>query len=118
MDRYNKLADFEKAALDKLYEYLGFNEIVSFERYLEYMFLNAKENITFANVFNHTIKNIVVAFWHDYPEYKNNYVKVFWVDPKQISKFTETGSKFDLDPRGLLRHYVKNNFRKLFTTKR
>jgi hypothetical protein len=117
IERYNKCNIVEKAALDKMYEYLGFNEIVSFEEYLEYMFKNTKENISFNHMFNHAIKHIVETFWVDYPDYKkNNYIKVFWIRPEDIAKYTAVGSKDDFDPKGVLRHYVKNNFRKLIDT--
>lgn len=118
-DRYNKYSELEKTALKRLYEYLGFNEIVSFNEYLEYIFLNAKDKIKFDNILNHSIKHIVTSFWNDYPKYKaNNYIKIFWIDYKQINKFTEVGGKLELDPLGLLRHYVKTNFKKLMASKK
>lgn len=118
MDRYNKLADYEKTALDRLYIYLGFNEVASFEKYLEYIFQNAKESIKFIYIFNQAIKNIIVAFWSKYPEYKKGYISTLWIDPKDIMKYTECGSKYDLDPRGVIRDFVKHNFNMLVRIKR
>ena len=119
MDRYEKCKPHEKAALDQLFEYLGFNEVTSFEEYLKYMFLNTKENISFAHMFNHAIKHIVESFWQVSPEYKkNNYIKVFWIKPEEFSKYTKVGDPNDLDPKGVLRHFVKHNFSRILSTKK
>lgn len=117
LDRYNKCSQIEKKSLDILYEYLGFNEIVSLEQYLEFMYKNAKENISFDHILNHTLKHIVISFWNDNPEYKNSYVTAFWINPCDIEKYTKVGSSVEYDPKGLLRHYVKHNFRKLYDSK-
>lgn len=118
MERYNKCNSVEKKALDRLYEYLGFNEIVSFDEFLNFVFMNAKGTIPFTQVFNHTLKHIITSFWGAYPEYKNNYIKTFWIKPEDFDSYTETGSKLDYDPKGVVRHFVKENYNKLVATKR
>lgn len=118
MERYNICSKSEKKALDRMYEYFGFNEIVSFEEFLNYFFTNAKGTIPFAQVFNHTLKHIVTSFWDAYPEYRNNYIKTFWIKPEEFGRYTETGSALDFDPKGVVRHFVKESFRKLAATKR
>ena len=115
--RYTRCSAVEKDALDRLYVYLGFNEIVSMQEYLDFMFKNAKENIAFPHILNHTLKHIVTSFWNDYPEYRGNYISIFWVNPEDVKVCTETGCKNEYDPKGLIRHYVKNNFKKLYATK-
>lgn len=118
MERYNQCKQYEKKALDRLYEYLGFNEIISFDEFLGFVFKNAKGTIPFMQVFNHTLKHIVTSFWEAYPEYRNNYIKVFWIKPEEFDRYTEVGSKIEYDPKGVLRHFVKESYRKLFSTKR
>lgn len=118
MERYNSCTSVEKHCLDRLYEYLGFNEIVSFEEYLSFMFLNAKVYVSFPHIFNHTIKHIVTSFWESYPEYKNNYIKTFWIKPDEIDKFVEVGSANEFDPKGLVRFFIKSNFKRLVATKK
>lgn len=118
MERYNSCNNIEKHALDVLYNYLGFNDIVSFEEYIDFMFLNAKGCITFAHIFNHSIKHIVMSFWESYPEYKGNYIKTFWIKPEEIDRYVEVGSKDEFDPKGVLRFFVKNSFKRLVATKK
>ena len=118
MERYNKCNSVEKKALDRLYEYLGFNEIVSFDEFLNFVFMNAKGTIPFVQVFNHTLKHIITSFWDAYPEYKNNYIKTFWIKPEDFYSYTEPGSELDYDPKGVVRHFVKENYNKLVATKR
>jgi hypothetical protein len=118
IDRYKKLDKHGKYALDRLYEYLGFNEVTTFEKYLDFVFLNTIETISFDQILNHTLKHIVMSFWNDNPDYKNSYITAFWINPSDIKRYVEVGSKDEYDPKGLIRHYVKSNFKKLFATKR
>lgn len=118
MERFNRCSQAEKEALEIMFEYLGFNEVTTFEKYIDFMFLNAKENITFPHVFNHTLKHIVMSFWDAHPEYRNSYIKTFWIKPEDIKKYTDVGSKLEYDPKGMLRFYVKENFNCLYNTKK
>ena len=119
MERYNKCNALQKQILDKLYEYLGFNEIVSFEEYLNFMFLNAKSGVGFDHIVNHTLEHIVKSFWKDYPQYReNNYIRHFWIKQNDFMSHLAAGSADEYDPKGLIRYFVKENFNKLVATKR
>jgi len=119
MERYNKCDTMQKKILDVLYEYLGFNEIVSFEEYIDFMFLNAKSGVGFSHIVNHTLEHIVKSFWVDYPQYRDNkYIKYFWIKQYDFLNHFKTGSDVEYDPKGILRAFVKDNFKKLVATKR
>jgi hypothetical protein len=119
MERYNLCKQYEKEALDRLYEYLGFNEIISFEEFLDFVFMNAKGTIPFAQIFNFTLRHIVTSFWLAYPEYKTGYIKTFWINPEEfVDKYTKVGTPLDFDSKGLLKYFVKTNYKELVKTKR
>lgn len=119
IDRYNLCDQQQKEILDRLYWYLGFNEIIPFDKYINFIFFNTKSGIAFDHVINHTLEHIVKSFWKDYPEYYNsNYIKHFWISQDKLMKCTSTGDPDEFDPKGLIRFYIKNNFNKLATTKR
>lgn len=115
MDRYNLLNSRQKQILDRVYEYLGFNEIVSFEEYIKYFFLNVKYGTNFDHMLNRNFDHIVSSFVKDYPEYKG--FKCYWLTEKNALDHMKTGEKEDFDPKGLLRFYVKKVYRKLSATK-
>lgn len=118
MDRYNQCNNYQKKILDTLYVYLGFNEVASFEEYIKYMFFNTKDGIVFIHVLNHTLAHIATLFKQDFPEYKDNYIQYLWLEERNAISHFSTGSDIEYDPKGLLRYYVKNHFRKLVATKR
>lgn len=119
MERYKACSPSQKEILDKLFWYLGFNEATSFECYIEYIFKNARQSVDFVHIINHAIAHIVKNFWKAYPEYHhNNYIKFLWLNEKDIMNHMHTGSPVDFDPKGLLRLYIINNFKKLNETKR
>jgi hypothetical protein len=119
MDRYKACSESQKEILDKLFWYLGFNEVTTFENYIEFMFKNAKSSVEFVHVVNHTLQHIVTNFWDAYPIYhKNNYIKFLWLNEKDMMNHMCAGSEIDFDPKGLLRLFVINNFKKLVDTKR
>lgn len=118
MERYNSCTPQQKEILDKLYWYLGFNEVCSFENYIEFMFKNAKSSVEFVHVVNHTLKHIVTNFWSQYPAYhKSQYIKFLWLNERDMMSHMCTGSELDYDPKGLLRLFVINNFNRLRDTK-
>jgi hypothetical protein len=116
MERYNLCNAYEKKALDSIYEYLGFNEVVSFEVFLDFVFYNSVGTISFNQIFNRMLKHIVTSFWEDHPEYNNTYIKIFWINPIDIDDYTKPGKELSYDPKGILRSYVKSNFKKLART--
>lgn len=118
MERYNLCKPNERKILDNLYNYLGFSDIISFDRFIDFMFANTKGTIPFVQVLNHTLKHIVTSFWEAYPEYKNNYIKTFWIKLDEFDSYVEVGNPLEYDPKGILRYFVKNNFNKLSCTKR
>lgn len=115
MDRYNICNSRQKSILDKIYEYLGFNEIVSFEEYLHYFFLNVKSGTNFDHMLNRNFDHIITSFKKDYPEYRD--FRCYWLTEKNALDHMKTGEKEEYDPSGLLRFYVKNHYRKLSKTK-
>ena len=118
MERYNACSSSQKEILDKLFWYLGFNEVTSFEGYIEFMFKNAKSSVSFVHIVNHTLKHIVTNFWNQYPLYhKTNYIRFLWLNENDMMNHMCTGSEIDYDPKGLLRLFVINNFNKLKETK-
>ena len=118
MHRYDICEQNEKEALHRLYDYLGFNEVTSFNNFLEFFFAKTKITITFEQVFNHFLKHIVTSFWADYPRYRSNYIKMFWIKPKDYIESMTVGSNIEYDPKGIIRLFVKNNYDKLVNTKR
>ena len=119
MERYDMCDKEQKEILDKIFWYLGFNEVTTFEKYIDFIFYNTKQGIRFDHIINHVLEHIVKSFWKDFPEYYvNNYIRYFWIKQNDFSKHLETGSSDEYDPKGLIRLYVKNNFDKLVKTKR
>lgn len=117
MERYNSCTDSQKEILNKLYWYLGFNEATTFDVYIQFIFKNVKQNTSFEHLINHVLAHIVTNFWHVYPQYRHGYIKYNWINENDFIKYTTPG-KGDYDPKGLLRLYVKNNFKYLLETKR
>ena len=118
MERYTACSSYQKEILDKLFWYLGFNEVTSFEDYIEYIFKNARVSVDFIHILNHAIAHIVQSFWSVYPEYhKSNYIKFMWLEEKDMIDHMCAGSPIDFDPKGLLRLFVINNFKKFNETK-
>ena len=119
MERYSICSLAQKEILDKLFEYLGFNEVTSFEDYIEYIFKNAKQCITFEHIVNHAIRHIVTHFWREYPQYHDSkYVKYLWLSEKDMIEHFSTGSSIEFDPKGIIRLFIKDNFYKVFDSKR
>ena len=118
MERYNNCSSAQKEILNRLYEYLGFNEIVSFEEFIDFIFLNAKYGIAFEHTVNHTLEHIIRSMWIDYPNYyEEKYIKHFWITQDEFMKCMAVGSDDEYDPKGIVRFYVKENFKKLVATK-
>jgi len=118
MERYKLCNALQKEILDKLYEYLGFNEVASFEDYIDFMFFNAKTGVSFDHIVNHTLEHIVKSFWKAYPEYRENkYIRHFWIKQNDFMKHLKTGDPDEYDPKGLIRFFVKENFKRLVATK-
>lgn len=118
MGRYNLLTDNQKSIMTRLYGYLGFNEVVSYDKYLELMFKNVKSTVNFEHMINHNLQHVVKSFWETNPSYRvNNYIKHFWLSEKDILKHLEVGSDIEFDPKGVIRLFVKDNFNTLFSTK-
>lgn len=119
MERYYSCSEYQKEILTKLYEYLGFSEVTSFEDYISFMFKNAKVNITFEHIVNHTLAHIVTGFWELYPQYKkSNYIKYMWLSESNMLDHMIIGSTIEYDSKGMLRNFVVNNYSKLVATKR
>ena len=115
MDRYNLCNSRQKKILDRIYEYLGFNEIVSFEEYLQYFFMNVKDGTSFDHMLNRNFDHIISSFKKDDPEYED--LVCYWLTEQDALDHMKTGEKEDYDPKGLLRFYVKKAYRKLSRTK-
>ena len=112
MERYELCTELQKKILDRLYVYLGFNEVTSFEKYIEFMFKNAKEGICFDSIFNHTLAHVATKCLAENPQFKKNYIKYFWLKPEDALEHFTTGSDIEYDPVGLFRKYVKEKFNK------
>lgn len=115
MDRYNLCNTQQKKILDRIYEYLGFNEVVSFEEYLQYFFLNVKSGTNFDHMLNRNFDHIISSFKKDYQEYRD--FVCYWLTEQNALSYMTVGSKEEYDPKGLLRFYVKKAYKKLSNTK-
>lgn len=116
MERFNSLSNLRKQILQRMYEYLGFNEVSSFEGFVKFMFYNARNGLDFDTIVNHTLAHIVTNYRHDNPDYRD-YIKYIWLEEKDMLEHMNVGSKIEYDPKGLLRLYVKTNYKMLLTTK-
>ena len=117
MERYVNCTDLQKKILDRIFVYLGFNEVTSFEDYIKFIFYNAKEFVTFDHILNHTLAHIVSSFEDDYPMYAGKYIKYNWLSSEEILEHLKVGTNIEYDSKGLLRHYVLHNYKKLMSTK-
>lgn len=115
MDRYDLCNNRQKKILDKIYEYLGFNEIISFEEYLQYFFLNVKSGTNFDHALNRNFDHIISSFKKDFPYYRD--FRCYWLTEQNALDHMKTGEKEDYDPKGVLRFYVKKYYTKLSKTK-
>lgn len=111
MDRYEALTQKQKEILNKLFWYLGFNEATDFEGYIKYFFKGVKERTKFDHMLNRNFDYIVREFIKKFPEYKN--FKCYWVTEDNADKHICVGSDVDYDPKGVLRYFVKMNFKDL-----
>lgn len=111
MERYNKCSQIQKEILDTMYVYLGFNEIMPFDKFIEFMFNNATTHIKFENVLNHTVSQVVKALWAKYPEYRDNYIKYMWLRTERCLEHFKVGSDIEFDPKGVLRLFIKEQYK-------
>ena len=117
MERYDKCSDYQKQVLNRLYEYLGFNEVISYNDFLMFVFYNTRNGITFEQMVNHLFKHIVMSFtWYN-PQY-SKYVPRIWYKESEFIECMNVGSDIELDKKGVIRHFVKNNYISLIATKR
>lgn len=114
---YNKCTQKQKDILDRMFWYLGFNEVSSFDEFIDFMFKNARYSIAFEHIINHSIAHVVKSFWNSYPEYRDGYIKYFWLKEDDMISHMSAGSDIELDPKGLVRHFVKNNFKSIVQSK-
>lgn len=117
MERYDKCSDYQKQVLTRLYEYLGFNEIISYNEFLVFVFYNTRGGITFEHMINHLFMHIVLSFVRANPQY-NKYVPRNWYKEREFMECMKVGSDIELDKKGVIRLFVKNNYITLVTTKR
>ena len=117
-NKHLNIKEYELDALNRLYEYLGFNEVTSFDDYIEFVFKCSTRDTCFEHTLNNMLRHIVTSFWNDNSEYKNSYIKTFWLNVCDVKLHTTVGSDIEYDPKGLVRYYVKNNFKKLCDTRR
>ena len=110
MERYNKCTQLQKEILDSMYMQLGFNEVMSFNDFVSFIFKDATTNIKFENILNHVLSNVVKLFWNKYPEYKNNYIKFLWLRESRAKEHFKVGSSIEFDPKGVLRYFIKENY--------
>ena len=115
MDRYTLCSNAQRKILDRIYEYLGFNEIISFEEYLQYFFMNVKDGTNFDHMLNRNFDHIISSFKNDHPEYAD--FVCYWLTEQDALDHMKIGSKEEYDPKGLIRLYVKKAYRKLNKTK-
>jgi hypothetical protein len=116
MDRYNLCTPLQKQIIDRIYQYLGFNEVASFEDYLQLFFKNTRTGITFNNILNNNFMNITNLFKRYNPEYDK--FKCYWLCESNALKHFEVGNEEEYDPKGLLRFFVKTHFNQLYQAKR
>lgn len=116
MERYNKLNELQKQILNKLYVYLGFNEVSSFEEYVKYIFLNVRKGVSFAHAVNHALAHIDLLLKTSRPEY-THYVKYTWMKEHDMLEHLSVGSNIEYDPKGILRYFVKNSYQLILKTK-
>lgn len=110
MERYNKCSQLQKEILDTMYIYLGFNEVMSFDKFVAFIFKDATTNIKFENILNHTLSNVIKLFWSKYPEYKTNYIKFLWLREDKAKEHFKVGSDIEFDPKGVVRFFIKENY--------
>jgi hypothetical protein len=115
MDRYLLCDSRQQKILDRIYEYLGFNEILSFEDYLKYIFKGVKSGTGFSNMLNKNFEHIIFYFIKDFPEYED--LQCYWLTEENALDHMKVGEKEEYDPKGLLRYYVKKEFKKLNKSK-
>lgn len=119
MERYNSCTTAQKNILSKMYEYFGFNEVISFEDFIEFVFFNSKQNIVFYHIASHTIEHIIRCFWKEYPEYlRDKYIKTIWIDPKKFINSLTVGDKTEIDPKGIVRAFVRKHYKHVIDSKR
>ena len=116
MERYNSLTTHQKQILNRLYVYLGFNEILSFSQYIDFMFYNAKSGLSFECIINHTLAHIVIKMKQLLPEYFD-YIKHIWLEESDMLEHMNVGSHIEYDPKGVLRFFIKTNYDMLIETK-
>lgn len=116
MDRFQSFTDRQKQILHRMFDYLGFNEITTFDKFLSLVFQNVKYGLGFEIIVNHTLKHIVTNLKKDYPDY-DKYIKHFWLKEQDMLEHMNVGSKLEYDPKGILRYYIKNKFNDLANSK-
>ena len=117
MERYNLCKPHQKQILDAMYNYFGFSDIVTKEKFIDFIFKNARIYTAFDQVINHTLKHIVLSFYNDYPEYAGKYIKYMWLETHDMLDHFKVGSSIEYDNNGALRHYIKKHFDTLYETK-
>lgn len=110
MDRYLRCTKTQQAIITRLYEYLGFSEVTTFESFLNYFYYNAKGNIIFAHVLNKFLERLVTKMWVEFPEYKRGYITTFWVNENEALELLTVGNKREYDPKGVIRVFVLSFF--------
>lgn len=108
MERYEQCTELQKKILDEMYIYFGFNEVITFEDFLDFFFTNTRSGISFENIVNHSLANIMRSFKSSHPEYID-YIKYFWLDQKKMLEHMKVGSNIEYDPKGIIRAYIKEN---------
>lgn len=116
MERYNNCTLVQRQILDRLYDYLGFNEACTFEEFINFIFFNARVTISYEAALNHTLAHIVMTF-RKYNSNYQNYIKYMWIKSEDAIKHMTVGSDIEYDPKGLIRLFVKENFKLLVDTK-
>lgn len=112
MERYESCSDTQKKILNEMYVYLGFNEASTFEEFIEFIFTNTRSGISFENIVNHALANVMRSFKSSHPEYID-YIKYFWLMQDKMLDHMKVGSPIEYDPKGIIRLYIKENFKSL-----
>ena len=111
MDRYEMLSQRQRSILDKIYWYLGFNELITFEQYIEYIFRGVKSGTDFALMLNRNMDFIITMMKEKWEDYR--YFTCYWLTEDTALGHFEVGGKEEYDPKGVLKMFIKKHFKDL-----
>lgn len=117
MERYHLLTEDQRCILTRMYEYLGFNEVTSFENFVSLVFYNIRGKLSFELIVNHMLAHIVSHMKKIYIE-QDRYIKYLWLREDNMLQHMTVGSNIEYDPKGILRLYIKTYYNIIAESKR